>query len=175
MAEKNLKILGIDPGLQVTGYAVLAQSARRVKVLDAGVFRTDAKGSLPERLVQLYSDINDLLTEHRPDCMAIEELYAHYGHPRTAILMGHARGVFLLAAAQHNIPVHDYAATRVKKSLTGAGRAGKQQMQRAVMTQLNLARLPEPADVADALAIALCAMNELGREASKTSDGYVRR
>ncbi len=164
MAAQQLKILGIDPGLQVTGYAVLAQAGRGVKVLDAGVFRSDAKGTLSQRLRQLYRDLDDLLTEHQPDAMAIEELYAHYGHPRTAILMGHARGVFLLAAAQHNVPVHDFAATRVKKSLTGAGRAGKPQMQRAVMTQLGLSRLPEPADVADALAIALCAMNELSRE-----------
>ena len=95
--------------------------------------------------------------------MAVEELYSHYKHPRTAILMGHARSMFLLAAAQRGIEVRDFSATRIKKSVTGSGRAGKEQMQRAVQTQLQLAELPEPADVADALAIAMCCYTELSK------------
>ena len=90
-----------------------------------------------------------------PHCLAIEQLYSHYERPQTAILMGHARGVLCLAAAQANLPVHDYAATQIKKILTGNGRAPKTQMQSAVCHQLKLSEPPQPADVADALAIAL--------------------
>jgi crossover junction endodeoxyribonuclease RuvC len=88
--------------------------------------------------------------------MAVEQLYSHYEHPRTAILMGHARGAIFLAAAQKKIPVVSYAATRVKKIVTGNGRASKEQVQRTIQRELGLAALPEPPDVADALAIALC-------------------
>src|SRR5438552_16171155 len=88
--------------------------------------------------------------------MAVEQLYAHYEHPRTAILMAHARGVFFLAGAQRDIPVLSYASTKVKKLITGSGRASKEQMQHAVARELGLTKLPEPHDVADALAIALC-------------------
>ena len=92
----------------------------------------------------------------KPNVMAIEQLYSHYARPRTAILMGHARGVICLAAAQAGIPVIHYASTQVKRILTGAGRADKSQMQRAIQRELGLPQLPEPADVADALAVALC-------------------
>jgi crossover junction endodeoxyribonuclease RuvC len=88
--------------------------------------------------------------------MALEELYSHYEHPRTSILMGHARGVICLAAAEAGIEVVPYSATQLKKLLTGSGRASKLQMQRAIRNELRLAELPEPADVADALALALC-------------------
>jgi crossover junction endodeoxyribonuclease RuvC len=86
----------------------------------------------------------------------VEQLYAHYAHPRTAILMAHARGVIFLAAAQHNLAVHSYNATRIKKTITGNGRAPKDQVQRTIQRELGLAQLPEPPDVADALAAALC-------------------
>ena len=155
-----MKVLGVDPGLRTSGYAVLTLRGRDVAVLDAGVFRADSDLPLAQRLVQLYNDIEQLLVEHEPEMMAVEELYAHYKHPRTAILMGHARGVFLLAAARQRVAVHGFAATRVKKSLTGNGRASKEQMQRAITTQLKLSEVPKPADVADALAIALCCLNE---------------
>jgi len=88
--------------------------------------------------------------------MAIEQIHSVYQHPRTAILMAHARGVMLLCAAQHRVPVEGYSATRVKKTLAGSGRASKQQIQRAVQQELGLAALPEPNDVADALAVAMC-------------------
>jgi crossover junction endodeoxyribonuclease RuvC len=157
-------ILGVDPGLRTSGYAVIEQHQRQLQVVDAGTFRADTEPPLPGRLLQIYRDIDALLKEHDIDIMAIEQLYAHYKHPRTAILMGHARGMFLLAAAEHNIAVDEYAATRIKKSLTGSGRAGKEQMQRSVMSQLSLARLPTPDDVADALAVAMCCINEHNRQ-----------
>ena len=157
-------ILGVDPGLRTSGYAVIEQRQRQLQVIDAGTFNADTEPPLPNRLLQIYRDIDALLSEHNIDIMAIEQLYAHYKHPRTAILMGHARGMFLLAAAEHKIPVDEYSATRIKKSLTGSGRAGKEQMQRSVMSQLGLARLPTPSDVADALAAAMCCINEHNRQ-----------
>jgi crossover junction endodeoxyribonuclease RuvC len=104
----------------------------------------------------LYEGVRDVIEQWSPSAIAIEQLYAHYEHPRTAILMGHARGVFLLAGAQRGIPVLSYAATQVKKLITGHGRASKEQMQYTIMRELGLSAVPEPPDVADALAIALC-------------------
>lgn len=158
-----MKVLGVDPGLRVSGYAVIAPGGGGVQVLDAGTIRADEDLPLAQRLKQIYFDADALLSEQEPDVMAVEDLYSHYKHPRTAILMGHARSMFLLAAAQRGIEVRDFSATRIKKSVTGSGRAGKEQMQRAVQAQLQLAELPEPADVADALAIAMCCFTELSK------------
>jgi crossover junction endodeoxyribonuclease RuvC len=97
-----------------------------------------------------------VLDQFKPAVMVVEQLFAHYDHPRTAILMAHARGVILLAAAQRDVPVHSYNATRIKKTITGNGRASKEQVQRTVQRELGLPQLPEPPDVADALAVALC-------------------
>jgi len=149
--------------LRVSGYAVIAPRGGEVQVLDAGTIRVNEDLPLAQRLKQIYIDAEGLLSEHEPDVMGVEELYSHYKHPRTAILMGHARSMFLLAAAQRGIEVRDFSATRIKKSVTGNGRAGKEQMQRAVQTQLQLAEMPAPADVADALAIAMCCFTELSK------------
>ena len=97
-----------------------------------------------------------MLDQFKPGVVAVESLYAHYEHPRTAILMGHARGVIFLAAAQRDLPVLSYNATSIKKTVTGNGRASKDQVQRTIQRELGLDRLPEPSDVADALAVALC-------------------
>ena len=149
-------VCGIDPGLGTTGYAVLSVGRGEPSIIDAGVFRIDAKRSLEERLVDIDRDLSAVLTEHHPSVVAVEALYAHYRHPRTAILMGHARGVILLAAARLGLEVESYSATRIKRYLTGNGRATKEQMQRTIQATLGLPQLPEPADVADALAIAMC-------------------
>jgi len=108
------------------------------------------------RLKNLYDGIVEVIEQFHPGVMVVEQLYAHYDHPRTAILMGHARGVIFLAAAQRNLPVDSYNATRIKKSITGNGRASKDQVQRTIQRELGLLQLPEPPDVADALAVALC-------------------
>jgi len=153
------RILGLDPGLQTTGYAVLEVADGGPKVRDAGVIRSAEGRDTPDmacRVRVLYDGLCEVLDEWAPRAMAVEQLYAHYDHPRTAILMAHARGVFLLAGAQRSIPVISYAATKVKKLVTGSGRASKEQMQYAVTRELGLKQLPEPHDVADALAIALC-------------------
>lgn len=155
-----MKILGIDPGLQVCGYAVVEAGGLDSKLVEAGVFRTDGKAELARRLCQIAADIGQVLETHKPDAVAVEELYSHYNHPRTAILMGHARGVILQKAAEAGANVKSFSATRIKKSLTGNGRAAKDQMQRAIQSVLKLRELPEPADVADAIAIALCCATE---------------
>ncbi|HDS84900.1 MAG TPA: crossover junction endodeoxyribonuclease RuvC [Phycisphaerales bacterium] len=156
-------LLGIDPGLQVCGYAVVKKERLRQTLLEAGIFRTDGAAALEARLNQIAEDIQTLLQTHQPDVVAVEQLYAHYKHPRTAILMGHARGVILQQAAQAGAVVQSFSATRIKKSLTGNGRASKGQMQRAIQTMLNLSEPPEPPDVADAIAAALCCANEKNR------------
>jgi crossover junction endodeoxyribonuclease RuvC len=128
-------------------------------VCEAGVIRSmdDMRhASLPDRVRSVYEGILEVVTQFRPRVVVVEQLYAHYAHPRTAILMAHARGVIFLAAAQRNLPVVSYNATRVKKTITGNGRAPKDQVQRTIQRELGLAQLPEPADVADALAVALC-------------------
>ncbi len=149
-------ILGIDPGLRITGYGLVCVSGRghRPVLREAGVLRMKAKGELAQRLLELHTSLAALLDETQPDQVAVEQLYAHYKHPRTAILMGHARGAILLAAAQRGLPVTNLASTMVKRTVTGNGHASKPQVQRAVAMLCKLARPPEPPDVADAIAIA---------------------
>ena len=150
-------VLGIDPGLNTTGYGVIRVSAARTELMEGGVIRGgSAKIPLSERLLTLHEGVADIITTLRPAVLALEELFSHYERPRTAILMGHARGAICLAAAQAEIPVVSYAATNVKKMLTGSGRASKEQVQTAICREFSLASQPEPPDVADALAIALC-------------------
>ncbi|MBX9788950.1 MAG: crossover junction endodeoxyribonuclease RuvC [Pirellulales bacterium] len=150
------RILGIDPGLNITGYAVIEVASGGPRICEAGVIRGRSHGTLTERLAELYAGISEVLTGFKPMVVALEQLYSHYQRPRTAILMGHARGVLCLAATHANVPVKSYSATQIKKILTGAGRAPKQQMQEAIQREFALAVAPEPPDVADALAIALC-------------------
>jgi len=161
-----MRILGIDPGLQITGYGVIDYDRARPKLIDGGVIRLKPKTSIPDRLVELEIELESLVDEHKPDVCAVELLYSHYNHPRTAILMGHARGVILLVAARKGVRVEQYAANRVKQSLTGFGHASKPQMQRAIQSLWNLKTAPEPADVADALAVALCCGQALGERSS---------
>ena len=157
-----MRILGIDPGLRLTGYGVLDYHPTKPALIDGGVIRLDDKASLAHRLVELDRELDAILSEHRPEVCAVEQLYSHYAHPRTAILMGHARGVILLAATRRGVRVEQFAANRVKQSLTGHGHASKRQMQLAVQRLWNLPEPPDPPDVADALAVALCCGRQLG-------------
>ena len=147
-----MKILGIDPGLQVCGYAVVDGDS----LIEAGAIRTNPKAPIEVKLKQIAEDIDSLLKKFKPEAVAVEELYSHYAHPKTAILMGHARGVILQSCAAAGVEVKSFSATRIKKSLTGNGRASKEQVQRTIQTILRLPRIPEPPDVADALAVAYC-------------------
>ncbi|MBM3998326.1 MAG: crossover junction endodeoxyribonuclease RuvC [Planctomycetes bacterium] len=155
MKEGERIVVGVDPGLNITGYGVLAANGGAPRLVEAGVIR-GGRGAIERRLQELHVGLSELLATYRPAVVAIEELYSHYDRPRTAILMGHARGVICLAAAQASSPVFHYAATHVKKMLTGSGRAPKNQMQAAVCREFGLREPPHPADVADAVAIALC-------------------
>ena len=159
-SSRNGPVLGIDPGLQRTGYAVLsaAPHPREAWVVEAGVVHLPPREPLAQRLVILETSLETLIGTHRPATLVCEELYAHYKHPRTAILMAHARGVILALAARSGLAVISVAATNVKKLLTGSGRASKRQMQLAVAATLRLPAIPEPNDVADAIAIALCGL-----------------
>ncbi len=154
-----MRILGIDPGLQRCGYACLNTSAATPELIEAGVFQTDPALPMEARLNQIAEDTESLLQKPVPGVAAVEELYSHYAHPKTAILMGHARGVILQKCAEAAIKVRSFSATRIKKSITGNGRASKQQVQRTIQTILSLPTLPEPNDVADAIAAALCCAN----------------
>jgi crossover junction endodeoxyribonuclease RuvC len=153
-------ILGVDPGLNTTGYGVIEVTSTKghgqFRLCEAGIIRSKAKASIETRLAEIHTGVTEVIELHHPDMMALEQLFSHYERVRTSILMGHARGVICLAAATAGVPVVHYEPTRVKKVLTGNGRAPKSQMQLAVKLQLGLPTVPEPDDVADALAIALC-------------------
>ncbi len=148
--------MGIDPGLNITGYAIIESRDRQLALAEAGVVRTNRSDSLEKKLQEIAFGVGEIIEQFKPDVLAIEEVYSHYDHPCTAIVMGHARGVVLLKAAEAGLEVVPYASTRIKKSLTGNGRASKRQMQLMVKSLLSLPKVPEPPDTADALAIALC-------------------
>lgn len=154
--KSTFRVLGVDPGLHITGYAVVEFGRGDPTIIEAGAIRTTVKATLAERIHQIHTDLSTIIAEFSPDSAAIEQLYAHYKHPRTSILMGHARGIIMLACQQAGITIHSLAATHVKKSLTGNGHASKMQMQRSIQMVCRLSELPDPPDVADALAIALC-------------------
>lgn len=154
------RILGIDPGLHITGYGVIELVSRnRVlepQLIEGGTVRARDSDPFPARLQTLFDGLSEVLREHNPDVVVIEELFSTYAHPRSALLMAHARGVLMLAAQLQNVPVHGFTPNEVKQVVTGNGHATKSNVQAAVKTRLKLASAPHPPDVADALAIALC-------------------
>lgn len=150
-----MRILGVDPGLETTGYGLVHVERRRCQALSHGTIVTDARQTLAERIALLHQRFAALLAASAPEVVVLEELYAHYQHPTTAILMGHARGVIALAVAQQRLPLACYLPTRVKKAVTGNGHATKAQVQGMVTALLSLPQRPEPDDVSDALALAL--------------------
>ena len=119
---QDVRILGIDPGLKITGYGVIDCVSARPALVAGGVIRLDARSSIAERLAKLEEGLQELFDEFKPDMCAVEKLYAHYKHPPTAILMGHARGIILLAAQKRGVRIEQYAANSIKQSLTGHGR-----------------------------------------------------
>jgi crossover junction endodeoxyribonuclease RuvC len=150
-----MRILGIDPALSVTGYGVIEAKSNKLAVLEAGIISTSAKESLTARLDKICRAVTKLISDTRPDVLVLEKLYAHYRHPTTAYILGQARGVICLAAAKKDLPLVEYAATRVKKAIVGQGLAPKYQIQRMVASILGLKSLPKYTDVTDALALAI--------------------
>lgn len=148
-------ILGIDPALTVTGYGVIDTEKSKLSLIEAGVVITSNKCALPRRLDKIYSAVIGLISDTKPQVLVLEKIYAHYRHPTTAYLLGQARGVICLACATKNIPLAEYAATRVKKAVVGKGLADKYQVQRMVISMLGLKDIPKYTDVTDALALAI--------------------
>ena len=148
------RVVGFDPGLNVTGYGVIECHGANVRLVEAGTVRSKGE-SLEDRLHTIHAGVSEVIEACRPTAMAIEQVFSHAKFPKTAILLGHARGVICLAGVQAGLAVHHYLPNRVKGTLTGSGHAGKEQVQAAVQRELGLAARPEPADAADALAVAL--------------------
>ena len=158
-----MRILGIDPGLRRTGYACVKISARSVEptLIEAGVLRIATTGPLHVRLLQIRTELLEVLTDLKPDHAAVETLFSHVKHAQTAIIMGHARGVLLATLAEKHLHITEFAPKEVKRSVTGNGNATKEQVRRAVMAQCGLRTLKGPHDASDAMAIALTAARRL--------------
>ena len=150
-----VRALGIDPGTAIMGYGVVEQRGSSLQSIDYGVLLTEAGAPLPSRLLTLHGRLRTLLAEHRPDVMAVEELFFSR-NTTTALAVGHARGVALLAAAEAEIPVAEYTPLQVKDAVVGYGRATKDQVQQMIRTLLRFEAIPKPDDAADALAVAIC-------------------
>ncbi len=148
-----MRILGIDPGLQVTGYGIIEEN--KFKLVEAGVIRTASGEAIESRIAKIFGEISKIVEEHRPGVLVLEKIYSHYKHPTTAILMGHARAMACLVCGKFGIELVNYPSTRIKKAVTGNGHASKYQVQRMVMSLLKLKTPPEPVDVSDALAMAI--------------------
>ncbi len=156
-------VLGVDPGSVITGYGLLAgDGISPPRHVAAGTIRTDRSRPLAERLLTVFEALSELIAEHRPDEVAVEEVF-QAKNARSALALGHARGVALLAAAHAGRQVFAYAPARIKQAVTGTGRAGKAQVAQVVARLLGLDQ-PPPPDAADALAVALCHLNSRGRE-----------
>ncbi|MSR57007.1 MAG: crossover junction endodeoxyribonuclease RuvC [Planctomycetaceae bacterium] len=149
-------VLGVDPGLNRTGYAILDRGTRGPILREAGVIRSTAKMPLAERVLEIGQGLREVCEQYRPKVMAIEQVFSTGQFPKTALLMAHARGAILYAAADCQVHVVHYTPRQIKKLLTGSGKAGKEQVQRAIANELRLDRLLEPHDVSDAAAVALC-------------------
>jgi len=150
-----MRIIGIDCSLSVTGYGIIESLEHETVLVEAGVIRTRASWPLEKRVQTIHDELCLILDEFKPDVMVVEDLYSHYEHPKTAIIMGHARGVVFLSAAKAQIPVLNYGATRIKKALTGSGHASKNQLEAVVRSTLNIKSEIKPFDVSDALACAI--------------------
>lgn len=153
-----MKILGIDPGSRRTGYAVIERSGSNLVSHVYGTFVLGG-GPFAERLLCLFNDLNRIIEEHQPSHFAVEGIF-HAKHAGSALKLGHARGVVLLAAALHGLPIHEYAPRAVKRSVTSSGAAQKGQVQRMVKMLLKLPEEPKE-DAADAAAVAICCAFEL--------------
>jgi|SRR5450756_2731704 len=148
-------VMGIDPGFAITGYGVVDYTGNRFRVLDYGVIRTEAGIPFPERLLVLHKEMVELTKRHKPDVMAVEELFFNT-NVTTGLKVGHARGVILLSAAISGIQVFEYTPMQVKLAVVGYGNAKKPQVQQMVKVLLGMEAIPKPDDAADALAVAIC-------------------
>jgi len=152
------RVLGLDPGLAVMGYGIIDDSNGELTAIEYGVLSTPARQATPERLRTLYDGVSGLIESYQPDEVAVELFVAR--NLRTALIVGQARGVALLAAANKGLPVYEYTPLEVKQRVSGYGRGEKRQVQEMVRMQLGLDCIPQPDDAADALAVAICHVSE---------------
>ena len=150
-----LLILGVDPGIAILGYGLVKYETNRFTVIDYGAITTDAGINMSARLTIIYDRLIDIIERYNPDAFAIEELFFNK-NIKTALTVGHARGVAVLAGSKSGVQVYEYTPLQVKQAVVGYGRADKNQMQQMVKVILNLGEIPKPDDVADALAVAIC-------------------
>jgi crossover junction endodeoxyribonuclease RuvC len=148
-------ILGIDPGIATLGYGIVKYEGNKFTSIDYGAITTQAKTPMPERLGIIYDSLSELIKQYKPDAIAVEELFFNK-NVKTALIVGHARGVVLLAGYNSQVSTYEYTPLQVKQAVVGYGRAEKSQVQYMVKILLNLKEIPKPDDVADALAIAIC-------------------
>ncbi len=148
-------IMGIDPGFAITGYGIVKYEGNKFSPIDYGAITTEASMALPQRLLVLNNSLEDLIAKYKPDAISVEELFFNK-NIKTALTVGHGRGVAILAAAKSGTEVFEYTPLQVKQSVVGYGRAEKAQVQQMIKVILNLPAIPKPDDVADALAVAVC-------------------
>jgi crossover junction endodeoxyribonuclease RuvC len=163
-----VKIFGIDPGSDRTGYGCVETQGSRHRLVMSGAIKAPAGASFPEKLLKIHTSLAALIAECRPDCVAIENLF-YSTNARSALKLGHARGVAMLAAVEAGIQVVEYTPAEIKRAVVGYGRAEKQQVQQMVKLLLGLTVLPAPHDAADALAVAICHLHALGPVAQLTA------
>ncbi len=155
-----MRILGIDPGIAIVGYGIVDKEGNRYKTVAYDAVTTRAHTPLEERLEKVYNGVDEIIKIYKPDVMSIEELFFN-NNAKTALTVGQARGVIILAAVKNGVPVYEYTPLQVKQALTGYGRASKTQIQQMMKSMLGLTEIPKPDDVADALAIAVCHGNSI--------------
>jgi len=155
-----LRILGIDPGLGITGYGIIEKLGDNLKVLTFGGIEKNKSLSFSENLLSINQNIRKIVVDYKPDGCAVENIFYHQ-NKKTAIIMGHVRGVAMVAAAGNDIPVYEYSPKEVKLSIVGHGGASKLQVQSMVKNILNMDIVPEPEDAADALAVAICHIHRM--------------
>ncbi len=150
------RYLGVDPGLSRTGYALVERTPRGPVLREGGVVQSTKQTPLHKRVLEISTGIRELIEELKPEAVAIEQVFSNARNLKSSLLLAHARGAILAAIAAYELPIVTFTPAQIKKLLTGSGRAPKEQMQHAIRTELKLKELPEPHDVADASAIALC-------------------
>ncbi len=156
-----MRVFGIDPGSDRTGYGCLESDGSRHRLVVCGVLRTKAYTTFPEKLVRIHEGLASFLDRCQPDCVAIENLF-HARNVHSALRLGHARGVALLAASEAGLPISEYSPAEVKRAVVGYGRADKAQVQQMIKLLLGLESAPSPHDAADALAVAVCHAHLVG-------------
>ena len=158
-----MKILGVDPGLYISGYGLIDWKNNKATLIEAGIVKTKKDDASEKRLEDIYKTMLGLFKKYTPEAVALEKLYSHHRHPTTSYVLGQARGMICLICSQLNIPLHEYPSTHIKKAVIGRGRASKEQVQRMVQQFLGIKHTPKYFDITDALAVALTHCHTLKR------------